>query len=190
LKPHVRVLGIDDSPFLFGDERALVVGAVVRLPGYLEGVMKAECQVDGDDADNVLAGMVNHSRFRDQIKMIMIDGVALCGFNVVDIGELFLRTGVPCATITRDPPHLGAMEEALREHFDDWEGRLQVIRSHPLHEVPTDHKPLYVAVEGMSKDEAAELIRGCTILGALPEPLRLAHIISTAMVMGESKGRA
>jgi endonuclease V-like protein UPF0215 family len=42
MKPHVRIIGIDDAPFNFSDERVLVVGAVIRLLDYLEGVMKTE----------------------------------------------------------------------------------------------------------------------------------------------------
>ena len=61
MKPHVRVLGIDDSPFKFGDEKALVVGALVRIPNYLESVMKTEVTVDGTDSTDQLVEMVVHS---------------------------------------------------------------------------------------------------------------------------------
>lgn len=42
MKSHVRVLGIDDSPFTFQTRRALVVGVVSRLPTYIEGIMRTE----------------------------------------------------------------------------------------------------------------------------------------------------
>jgi len=35
-----------------------------------------------------------------------------------------------------------------------------------------------------------EAIHRCTIRGALPEPVRIAHLIATAIVKGESKGKA
>jgi len=186
----LRVLGIDDSPFQFGDKRALVVGVVMRLPSYLEGVMRTECQVDGTDANVVLDRMIMRSRYRDQLRLVMIDGVALGGFNVVDISLLNRRTGIPFVTVTRDPPDMLAMKEALRDHFDDWESRMSVIMKNPLREVPTDHKPIYVSEVGIDPEMTDELIRGCTVRGALPEPIRIAHLIATAMVMGESRGRA
>lgn len=190
MKPHVRVLGIDDSPFHFRDDRALVVGVVIRLPSYLEGVMRTWCEVDGTDANDAIFEMVSRSRFREQIKLAMVDGVALGGFNVVDISSLHERTGVPFATVTRDPPDTEGMERALRSHFLDWEERLAAILRHPLREVRTDYKSIYVAQAGISEEEAEELVRGSTVRGVLPEPLRIAHLIATAMETGESKGRA
>lgn len=190
MKPHVRVLGIDDSPFEFSDKKTLVVGVVMRLPTYVEGVMKTECEVDGEDANQALAEMVCRSRFRENLKLAMVDGIALGGFNVVDISFLYETTGVPFATVTRDPPDMEAIEKALRIHFDDWERRLEVIRRHPVLEFSTDHKPIFVTLAGIEEGEARSLIRGCTIRGALPEPIRVAHLIATAMARGESKGRA
>ncbi len=190
MKPHVRVLGIDDSPFHFGDDRALVVGVIMRLPNYLEGVMRTWCQVDGDDANDVIIEMLNASRFREQIKLAMVDGIALGGFNVVDISSLYRQTGIPFATVTRDAPNIKAIESALRKYFDDWKRRISVITSFPLREVGTDNKPLHVAQVGIDTEEADELIRGSTVRGVLPEPLRIAHLIATAMETGESRGRA
>ncbi|MFP4171063.1 MAG: DUF99 family protein [Methanomassiliicoccales archaeon] len=190
MKSHVRVLGIDDSPFLFRDDRVLVVGTLVRLPSYMEGVMRTECQVDGGDATRAIGDMVKGSRYREQIRLAMVDGVALGGFNVVDITSLHRETDIPFATVTRDPPDMEAMESALRAHFPDWEERMEIIRGNPLHRVATDYKDLYVAVAGMGPEEAAPLIRGCTVKGALPEPIRMAHLIATAMARGESRGRA
>jgi len=184
------VLGIDDSPFSFHSEKVLVVGVVARLPGYLEGVMRTECSVDGKDANTALIAMINASRYKEQLKLVMIDGIALGGFNVVDISELCSRTGIPFCTITRDKPDLRKMEGALRQYFPDWRERLEVITRHPLHEVRTSYNSLYAAVKGMDIEEARSLIEKSTVRGALPEPLRMAHLIATAMVKGESRGRA
>ncbi|MFP4545377.1 MAG: DUF99 family protein [Methanomassiliicoccales archaeon] len=183
-------MGIDDSPFLFRDDRVMVVGVLVRLPSYMEGVMRTECQVDGGDATQAVGEMVKRSRYREQIRLAMVDGVALGGFNVVDITSLHRDTGIPFATVTRDPPDLEAMESALKAHFPDWKERMETIRANPLHRVATDYKDLHVAVAGMGLEEAVPLIRGCTVRGALPEPIRMAHLIATAMARGESKGRA
>ena len=61
MKEQVRVLGIDDAPFSFDDGRVPIVGVVVRLPGYVEGVMTSEVAVDGDDADRAIIDMVLRS---------------------------------------------------------------------------------------------------------------------------------
>lgn len=190
MKEQVRVLGIDDSPFEFGDRRSMVIGALVRAPGYLEAVMRTDVAVDGDDATDRLVEMVMSSRYRDQVKLVMLDGIALAGFNVVDMQALHRRTGLAVATVTRDEPDLGEMEAALRKHFDDWESRLSLVKALPLRPLDTGHKPVHASVLGMDWDDFVRVARATTVRGAIPEPLRIAHLVSAAVVRGESRGRS
>lgn len=189
MKGQVRVLGIDDSPFEFEDAKSLVVGALVRAPNYLEAVMRAEVDVDGDDSTDRLSEMILRSRYREQVKLVIVDGIALAGFNVVDVQALHERTGLPVATVTRDEPDLAEMESALRKHFDDWRRRLSLITRSPLRRLGTGHKPLFASVVGMPWGDFEELARLTTVRGSVPEPVRMAHLIAAAMVRGESRGR-
>lgn len=190
MKKQVRVLGIDDSPFTFRTERALVIGVVARLPMYIEGIMRTEIAVDGCDANEAIIAMLERSRYREQLRLIMFDGVAVGGFNVIDIDRIYQATGVPCATVTRELPDFTSMEDALRAHFPDWRARLAVIKRNPLFKVGAKNHSLYATAVGMDGDTLDAVIRECTVQGALPEPLRIAHLISSAMVRGESHGRA
>ena len=190
MKANARVLGIDDAPFSFGDAETEVVGVVVRAPGYVEGVMMTCVAVDGRDANARLAAMIGRSRYRDNLALVLLDGAALGGFNVVDIVALEEAIGVPVATVTRDEPDAAAIEKALRARFPDADDRLAVLRRQRLVKVPTEHKPLYVSCAGMGPREVAEAIQKCTVRGALPEPIRIAHIVATAIKRGESHGRA
>lgn len=188
MKPQVRVLGIDDAPFSFDDERVEIVGVVVRLPSYVEGLMVSDVEVDGDDATHRVADMVEKSRFRESLALTMIDGVAFGGFNVVDVRELHDRASIPVATVTKKKPDLPSMEKALRARFSDWKRRLDIIARSELMQVRTPHKPLYVYGVGISSDDLRGLLRGATVRGALPEPLRIAHLVATALKTGESRG--
>lgn len=188
-KPQFRVLGIDDAPFSFRDPETEVVGVVVRAPGYVEGVMTTRVTVDGRDADARLAAMLGRSRFRDNLALILLDGAALGGFNIVDLDALRAATGIPVATVTATQPDPGAMEKALRARFEDADERLAVLRRHKLAKVETAHKPLYVAAVGLGLRDLADAIRRCTVRGSVPEPLRIAHLVATAIKKGESHGR-
>ena len=190
MKPQVRILGVDDAPFTFEDAETEVVGVVVRAPGYVEGAMMTRVAVDGRDANARLAAMIGRSRFRDGLALVLLDGAALGGFNVVDIGQLHEAIGIPVATVTRKEPNPAAMEKALRNRFADAEERLAVLRHQGLSKVATAHKPLFVSCAGMGPRDVAEAIAKCTIRGALPEPIRIAHILATAVKKGESHGRA
>ena len=55
---------------------------------------------------------------------------------------------------------------------------------------PPAQKPIYVSAAGIGMRELAEAIRLCTVRGAIPEPIRIAHIVATAVKKGESHGRA
>jgi len=190
MRPQVRVLGIDDASFEFGDDKTKVIGVVTRSPDYVEGIMMSEITIDGMDSTEVLIKMVNDSRYKRQLRLIMIDGAALGGFNVVDIVRVCKETGIPVATITRDKPDFIEIEKALRSHFSDWEERLELMRTGNLTKLNTDNKPLWVGSVGIEPDKLREIITNATVRGALPEAIRLAHLIGAAMVKGESHGRA
>lgn len=190
MKPEVRVLGVDDGPFTWQDAHADVVGVLMRAGSYVEAVLRTQVKVDGDDATMVLCNLVARSRYADAVQVLMLDGVTLGGFNVVDLDAVRDTLGIPVLTVTRDPPDLGAIEAALRKHFPDAERRLALLQKHPLLRVETAHNPLWVKALGISEQDARDLVRATTVRGALPEPLRLAHLIAAAYKNGESRGRA
>jgi len=190
MKAHVRFLGIDDAPFTFADERTSVVGAVVRAPGYLEGVMRTSVTVDGTDGLAAIAGMLGRSRYRKGLAVIFLDGIAVGGFNLIDVRALSEETGLPVVSVTRRPPDTAAMIRALKQRFKDWEARAAIVTRERPFAVKTAHRPLYVNAAGLSEPEAAEAIRIATVRGALPEPIRVAHLIAAAYARGESRGRA
>jgi len=125
LKDQARVLGIDDGPFVKGMQRTPLAGVLVCPPGYVEGVMVSSCQVDGEDANQAIIRMVRDSRFSEQVRMVMLDGAALGGFNVVYVRALSRDLGVPVLTISRDQPDMDAIRSALIAHFPDWERRFE-----------------------------------------------------------------
>jgi endonuclease V-like protein UPF0215 family len=190
MKDQVRILGIDDGPFKFKQKSVLVVGVVMRAPQYIEGVCRSRVAVDGDDANSVLKKMINSSNYKDQLRLIMLDGVALGGFNIVDIEALYSDTEIPVTTITRTEPDLKLIQETLKSHFSDWKERWESINKLDLVKINTNFNPIYVKYVGLSKSEVQRYIRLTTVRGVLPEPIRVAHLIATAMVKGESAGRA
>ena len=192
LKDQARICGIDDSPFEFGNRNAKadVIGAIVRIPSYLEGVLRFEVAVDGDDATSAIARALSNSRFLDQIKAVMIDGVSLAGFNIIDIARLSGELDVPVITVTRDRPDMDSIRAALSKYFEDWGERFATVSSLPVIEMRTDHNPVFISFAGSTEEEAMELVRKTTVRGVIPEPIRMAHIIASGIVKGESRGKA
>lgn len=188
MKREIRILGVDDMPFTFDDERVGVVGVVMRGNHYIEGVLHTDIAVDGIDATDRLASLISSSKHAGQLRAVMVDGGALGGFNVVDGERLYKTTGIPVMTVTANKPNSEALIAALKQHFDDWEGRWNILQGGELYRIPLRY-PLWVKPFGLSLDEATDIIKCSLIRGALPEPLRVAHLIATGVKTGESYGR-
>lgn len=197
MKPQFRVLGIDDGPFTFTDPTVPVVGVVYRK-GYIDAVMKSQMTVDGDDSTHVIADMVRSAGPRKQLAAVMLDGITFGGFNVVDLEALHEATGIPVITVTRDEPDMERIRNALekmgtsptrgRRLVPDWKERYARLEKLSLVEVSTGHNPVHIAYAGLPLADAKGIVRATTVRGALPEPLRLSHLIATALVTGKSHG--
>lgn len=190
MKQQIRLLGIDDSPFTFNDKYCVVIGVVMRGGDYLECVLRNQVKIDGNDATFVCKDMIENTRHKKQLKAVLLDGIALGGFNVVDINELYNDTNLPILTITRDNPDFEKIKLALKKNFGDWKERWNIMSKGELYEVKTSHNPIYVKCVGMNIKEAKEIIKLSTIRGVVPEPIRVAHLIASGIIRGESYGKA
>ncbi len=186
IKDQIRAMGIDDAPFEFSDKEVMVVGTVTRAPNYLEGVLSTTVEIDGTDATNRLIEMINGSKFKEQIKVIFVDGAALGGFNLVDLEKLNYGTKIPCVSVSRERPDFQEIKKAMKGHFDDWEKKYMQIKKGELHEIKTKDSPIYVQKEGVDIRTVKRLLGLFTMQGRLPEPIRLSHIIASGVVKGES----
>ena len=190
MKKQIRILGIDDSPFTFNDKYSTVIGAVMRGGEYLECVLSSRVLIDGNEATAVCKEMIQNTKHRQQLRVAMLDGVALGGFNIVDINKLYESTKLPIITVTRDKPDFEKIKLALQKNFSDWKMRWEILKKGKLYTVKTSHNPIYVKCVGISIEETKEIINISTIRGVIPEPLRAAHLIASGITKGESYGKA
>jgi len=207
----VNVIGFDDGPFARthrGD--VLLIGAVCAGT-RLDGVVSGRVRRDGRNATRRMVEVVRHSQFAGHIRAVMLQGIAVGGFNVVDIHELGRSLSVPVLVIMRRLPDLDSVRRALfsdvprmrprvRGARDKWRllqraGEIERVElgASRRHKLPSGvraaDRVLYVQRAGLSLDEARTLIRATTLHGNVPEPLRLAHLIAGGIVTGRSRGR-
>ncbi|HEC77205.1 MAG TPA: DUF99 family protein [Thermoplasmatales archaeon] len=188
MKKEIRILGIDDMPFSFGDRNVDIIGVVMRGGVYLEGVLKSTIEVDGMDSTSKIIEMVEKTKHKKQLKLIMLDGVALGGFNVVDCEKIYEKTGLPVITVTRNKPNMEKIKKALKKHFENWEERWNIINKGKTIELKI-YYTVYTKYFGLDEKEAMNAIKLSIIRGAIPEPIRVAHLIATGIKKGESQGR-
>jgi len=191
VKEEIRILGIDDGPFNKNDKEVIVVGVIFRGGEFLDGVLRTYVAVDGLDATEKLSHMVNSSRHKQQLKVIMLDGITLGGFNIVDVKKLYSETRVPIIVINRKVPDLKSIRVALEKKFEDFEKRWKMIlNAGKIKQLKFEKFSVYYQNVGIEDEEAEEIITISIKHAQIPEPLRVAHLIATGIVKGESEGHA
>ena len=191
LKSEIRILGFDDGAFERTDNQVLVIGVIFRGGKFLDGALKTEVTVDGNDATDKIVKLINSTRHKQQLKIIMFDGITLGGFNIVDIKKIHEETRIPVLVINRKHPDVKKVRKALKM-FEDYKERWQMIKNAGRIKrfKVRDSKDIFYQSAGIDDKLAKEVITLSTTRSYIPEPLRAAHLIATAVVKGESYGRA
>ena len=208
----MNVVGFDDGPFAREHRgRVLLVGAVCSGT-RLDGVVSGHVQRDGADATRRMIELVRGSQFEAHIRAVILQGIAVGGFNVVDVHELSTALRVPVLVVMRRQPDLDAMRRALFSDAPHLRPRVlgasrkwrliesagpaeRLLSARPTHRVPptglrVDGARLWVQRVGLSASDARALVDATTLHGHLPEPIRVAHLIAGGISTGRSRGRA
>lgn len=190
IKPEIRILGWDDSPFKPSDKYVNVFGTIFRGGTWIDGLLKTKIRVDGSDATKKLIACVNKTRHYEQLRVMMIDGITLAGFNVVDIRELCEKTRIPVIAISRRMPDFRKIRIALK-NFSDGKKRWVLIKKAGCPKsCMIKGERIYYQAAGIDDDNAKKIIALSCTRSLIPEPLRVAHLIASGASTGESYGRA
>jgi endonuclease V-like protein UPF0215 family len=181
-----HVAAFDDAPFAPEHRgNVLVVGAVFA-GDRLDGVLSAKVRRDGANATRVLANLILASRFSRQLHAVLLQGIALAGFNVVDLHALHNAIGIPVLVVSRRAPNLGAIRRALLDHVPGGPRKWRLIeKAGPMERAAG----LYVQRAGLGLQETEALLKNFAVHSTVPEPLRAAHLIAGGITLGESRHR-
>lgn len=182
-----HVIGVDDAPFDRSHRGDVPVFGAVFAGARLEGVLSTRVRRDGVNATARIAEMIAGSRFGTHVQALLLQGIAFAGFNVVDLQALHAALGIPVIVVVRKAPDLKAIRRALLTRVPGGARKWALIeRAGHMERLAG----VYVQRVGIERETAAALIRRLAVNGALPEPLRTAHLIAGGVVTGESRHRA
>ncbi len=193
----------------------LLVG-VVCSGTRVDGILSGKIRRDGANATRAMVDVVRASQFGTHVQAIMLQGIAVGGFNVVDVHGLSAALRVPVLVVTRRRPDMAAVRQALfsgkpadrprvvgaarkwkliedagtMEHLGESRRSLKRDGAKPPSGIRTNAPRLWIQRVGLSVDEARKLVADTTLHGNIPEPLRLAHLIAGGITTGKSRGRA
>ncbi len=182
----LRAVGFDDAPFARGRRGDVGVAGVVCAGTRFEGLVWGRVRQDGWNATDALAALLSGGKFLPQLHLVLLDGIALGGLNVVDLDALATALGRPCVAVMRRAPDLAAMERAIRRLPRPGRRLALLARAGPIHR----QGGFVFQVRGAEPGPTADALARLTDRGAVPEPLRLAHLVGAAIRTGESGRRA
>ncbi len=185
IKPEIRILGVDDSPFSFEDENVKIICSVFRGANYIDGLISFDIEKDGDDFSEKLIENINNSRHKEQLQLIMLDGITFGGFNVADIHLISQKTDLPVIVAIRKKPEMEKFIEALKKVDASQVEKIKKVGE--VKEINLGRNKVYVQLANMSLKEAEEILQLTCIHSNIPEPIRVSHLISTGIYFGENK---
>lgn len=181
-----HVIGFDDAPFDRAHRGNVPVVGAVFCGARMEGVLVGRVRRDGANATAVLARLVASSRFATHLQLVLLQGIAFAGFNVVDTRTLHATLGIPVLVVARRRPDMAAIEAALRERVPGGARKWRLVRRAGAMEQLAG---VWLQRAGIERRAAERVIERFALHGRIPEPLRAAHLIAGALARGESRGR-
>ncbi len=181
-----NVVGFDDAPFPHSHRGDVRLVGVICARTRLDGVLSGRVRRDGANATSEMIRMVRVSQFSGHLRAVVLQGIAVAGFNVVDVHTLSEGLGMPVLVVARRAPRLDRIRLALASLPGGARKWRLIERAGPMEPLGAVH----VQRVGLDLREARALLEATTLHGNLPEPLRLAHLIAGGVTTGASRGGA
>ncbi len=181
-----NIIGFDDAPHQKGQTAAVPIVGTVFAKTQFNGLLIGEVTKDGRDAANQLIKLVTSSKFAENLHLIMLQGIAFGGFNVIDVFALHEALQLPVLVVARKQPNMSAVRSALLTRIPHGAEKWAIIdKLGPMEPVDS----VFVQRVGLDLPQATAVVRRTAIHGNIPEPLRTAHLIAGALTDGQSRGR-
>ena len=182
----VNCIAFDDCPFPKGHRGDVRIVGTVYADLRFDGLLIGRVRKDGTNSTTNLIRLVRDSKFFQHANLIMLQGIALAGFNVVDAMQLNRVLGISVLIVARKAPDLKSIREALLTRVPGGRKKWNIIENiGPMERCYS----CYVQRAGLDFEEALAVVKRFSLYGNIPEPLRTAHLIAGAIGSGTSRGR-
>jgi len=186
IRKEIRILGIDDAPFNQQKKTDVtVICTVYRGGNFFDGILSTKIRKDGSNSTPKLIKAINSSKFKPQLRCIMTDGIALGGFNIIDVKKLYKATKIPIIIVIRRKPDLEKIKTTLKNLGMSQKYKL-IENAGKIYHIDK----LYVQLVGLDLETAKKILKITCVRSIIPEPIRIAHLIASGVTEGESRGRA
>ena len=182
VKAKTPIIGIDDGGFdRFSKKIKIpIYGVIMKGAAYVDGIIQTQMDRDDNSATQIIIDLIVSSSHESQIQAIFLQGLTIAGFGIIDIAEVFQKTKIPTIVVLRKFPDYENILKALKKIFDDWDTRWQMIGNAGEPYMVQSQPKLYLQIAGISISDAVSLTKKCTVVGTIPEALRIAHFIGAS----------
>lgn len=148
----------------------------MRRDLVVDGMVFGTATLGGDDATTNIVSMYG-SLGRDDVGCIVLDGLVISMYNIIDIEKMCADTGLPVVAVTFEES--AGLEGAIKHHFPNtWQDKLTQYERLGERERVTlrTGKQLFIRCCGLDTKLAVSMLNAFTLQGALPEPVRVAKL--------------
>ncbi|MCL5007788.1 MAG: DUF99 family protein [Candidatus Marsarchaeota archaeon] len=182
MKRGVRIAAFATAPISKREVDTLLV-CIIGREGCIEGVLSSRVRINGTDSTGAIIDTLRRSRFRDQIRVIALNGISMAGLNIVDATRLEKTMGAKVVVLTRRRPSKARMLSAVRKFYGaDRASRERAVSLLESIGRSVHIDGFYVYCESTGPDIN-------NIVGTAYELLRIAHMVARGVSTGESAGR-
>lgn len=174
MKAGARVLGIAES---YTGEESTLAGVLMTGDGRVDDFCFGSCTVGGLDITESIRDLIVRLD-REDTRVILVAGVALAWYNIVELDELSKAVVPPVISVSFEASE--GLEDAIEKAFagEQRDVRLDRYRAlPPREEIQVAGRTLFVRSPDVSTQRATEIVRTFMHEGTdRPEPLRVANL--------------
>lgn len=173
-KKGIRVLGMAES-FKKTSKKSTLAAIVMRRDLIIDGMAFGNATISGDDATDNIISMYRWLA-REDINCIMLDGLVISMYNIIEGGRIAAETGLPVVAVTFEDSK--GLEGSIKRLFVDSQHKLEQYQKLGKRERVTlrTGKNLFIRYWGLSQKKAVAILNSFTLQGAVPEPIRVAKM--------------
>ncbi len=184
MRRFAHVIAFDDCAFDRSDRGDVGLVGGIFAGVRLDGVVSGRVRRDGANSAAAMAKMIFESRFVKHLQLIMLQGIAVAGFNVVDVFELHAATDLPILVVSRRDPDFDAIQKTLSLRIRGGDRKWRIIeRLGRMERV----RGLWIQRVGLTETDANTIVAGYAINGNYPEQLRIVHLIASGVSSGAAR---
>jgi endonuclease V-like protein UPF0215 family len=154
----------------------------MRRDFVIDGFVFGSTALEGNDATDQILHMYEEL-CRSDISYLLISGVIISMYNIIDIQKLHDHLQIPIIGITYNESN--GIEDAIKHHFQKYsESKINEYEKLGKRERITLHTSydIFVRYQGCTIDEVKQLLNKLTLQGSIPEPLRVSQLIANVLL--------